>query len=136
MIQFRCFKCDKEAKKLSITKTFEVVFYKSSAGNEPVREWLLGLDKDDKKIIGTNIKLIELSGELKPPQVKKIDTQNKLWEVRSHLASDKIARVLFTLRSKKMILLHGFIKKSQKISQQDKQVALMRLKKLGGSDEK
>lgn len=136
MIQFRCFKCDKEAKKLSITKTFEVVFYKSSAGNEPVREWLLGLDKDDKKIIGTNIKLIELSGELKPPQVKKIDTQNKLWEVRSHLASDKIARVLFTLRSKKMILLHGFIKKSQKISQQDKQVTLMRLKKLGGSDEK
>lgn len=136
MIQFRCFKCDKEAKKLSITKTFEVVFYKSSAGNEPVREWLLGLDKDDKKIIGTNIKLIELSGELKPPQVKKIDTQNKLWEVRSYLASDKIARVLFTLRSKKMILLHGFIKKSQKISQQDKQVALMRLKKLGGSDEK
>ena len=132
MIQFRCFKCDKEAKKLSITKTFEVVFYKSSAGNEPVREWLLGLDKDDKKIIGTNIKLIELSGELKPPQVKKIDTQNKLWEVRSHLASDKIARVLFTLRSKKMILLHGFIKKSQKISQQDKQVTLMRLKKIRG----
>ena len=121
---------------MSITKTFEVVFYKSSAGNEPVREWLLGLDKDDKKIIGTDIKLIELSGELKPPQVKKIDTQNKLWEVRSQLASDKIARVLFTLRSKKMILLHGFIKKSQKISQQDKQVALMRLKKLGGSDEK
>lgn len=121
---------------LPITKTFEVVFYKSSAGNEPVREWLLELDEDDKKIIGTDIKLIELSGELKPPQVKKIDTQNKLWEVRSHLASDKIARVLFTLRSKKMILLHGFIKKSQKISQQDKQVALMRLKKLGGSDDK
>lgn len=135
MIQFHCFKCDKEAN-LPITKTFEVVFYKSGAGNEPVREWLLGLDKDDKKIIGTDIKLIELSGELKPPQVKKIDTQNKLWEARSHLASDKIARVLFTLRGKKMILLHGFIKKSQKISQQDKQVALMRLKKLGGSDEK
>ena len=56
---------------MPITKTFEVVFYKSSAGNEPVREWLLGLDKDDKKIIGTDIKLIELSGGIETATSQK-----------------------------------------------------------------
>ena len=115
-----------------MVKTFEVAFYKSNTGNEPVREWLLELNKDDKKIIGTDIKIIELSGMFNPPRVKKIAGEKKLWEVRSHLASDKIARVLFTIRGKKMILLHGFIKKSQKLTQQDKQVALTRLKNLGG----
>lgn len=113
-----------------MTKIYEAVFYKSVAGKEPVREWLLDLERNDKKIIGSDIRVVEFSGELKPPRVKKIET--RLWEVRSHLSNDKIARVLFTLKDDKMVLLHGFIKKSQKLSQQDKQVAIKRLKNLGG----
>ena len=76
-----------------MTKIYEAVFYKSNIGKEPVREWLLDLERNDKKIIGSDIRVVEFSGELKPPRVKKIETG--LWEVRSHLSSDKIARVLY-----------------------------------------
>ncbi len=109
-------------------KVIEVYFYKSSAGNEPVREWLLELDKDDKKSIGADIKAVEFGFPIGLPLVKKIDSG--LWEVRSNLKSDKIARVLFTIKDSKMILLHGFIKKSQKLSKQDKQIAISRKKEI------
>ena len=46
------------------------------------------------------------------PLVKKLDV--KLWEVRISLSGGKIARVLFTVKGVEMVLLHGFIKKSQK----------------------
>ena len=34
----------------------EVYFYVTSSGNEPVREWLKELPKEDKKTIGYDIK--------------------------------------------------------------------------------
>ena len=45
------------------------------------------------------------------PLVRKLD--KGLWEVRSRLP-DRIARAIFTAGEGRMILLHGFIKKSQK----------------------
>ena len=50
------------------------------------------------------------------PLIGKVDSD--LWEVRSRL-QDRIARVLFTVEGNTMILLHGFIKKSQKIPQRE-----------------
>lgn len=52
-----------------------------------------------------------------------------LWEVRSHISSG-IARVLFTVMDKTMILLHGFIKKSHKTPQDDLDTAHRRLKNI------
>jgi phage-related protein len=49
-----------------------------------------------------------------------------IWEVRSSI-SRGIARVLFTVEGHSMVLLHGFIKKSQKISGTDLQTARVRL---------
>jgi DNA-binding Xre family transcriptional regulator len=37
-----------------------------------------------------------------------------LWEVRSDLTQGRIARVLFCIHDGRMVLLHGFIKKTQK----------------------
>jgi phage-related protein len=72
------------------------------------------------------------------PLVKKIDSKYKLWEVRSTLQSDKIARVLFTIYKDCMILLHAFIKKDQQLPQKEKDLAIERRKKLdlGECDEK
>jgi phage-related protein len=55
------------------------------------------------------------------PLVKKIETY--LWEVRSQLSGGRIARVLFTIEGSEMALLHGFIKKSQRIPQRDLDLA-------------
>jgi phage-related protein len=107
-----------------ISFILKVVFYRSEAGNEPVREWLKDLHRDDKRQIGEDIKTAQLGWPLGMPLIKKIDKD--LWEVRTRLA-DGIARVFFTVDGEHMILLHGFIKKSQKTPQNELKTALIRL---------
>ena len=89
-----------------------VVFFCTESGREPVREWLRDLDKDDRKTIGENIKLVQFRWPLGMPLVRKVETD--LWEVRSRLKGGRIARVCFTVRAGEMALLDGFIKKTQK----------------------
>lgn len=55
---------------------------------------------------------------------------NGLWEVRSDLTDGKIARVIFSVVRERMVLLHGFIKKTQKIPAQDLRIALKRMKEV------
>lgn len=100
--------------------TLNVVFYRSSSGKEPVREWLRGLSKADKRAIGSDIKTVQYGWPIGMPVVRKLDTG--LWEVRSRL-DQHISRVLFTVHGKTMVLLHGFVKKSQKTPKEDLQLA-------------
>ena len=89
-----------------------VVFFRTTSGREPVREWLRNMDKDDKKMIGEDIKLVQFRWPLGMPTVRKIDPD--LWEVRSKLTRGRIARIFFTIKNGEMALLHGYLKKSQK----------------------
>ena len=102
-----------------------VVFYRSESGNEPVREWLKELSREDKRKIGEDIKTSQLGWPLGMPLIRKI--QKDLWEVRTTLESG-IARIFFTVDGEHMILLHGFIKKSQKTPQHELNTALVRLR--------
>ncbi|GAB4443849.1 MAG: type II toxin-antitoxin system RelE/ParE family toxin [Anaerolineae bacterium] len=88
-----------------------VVFYKTEPGKEPVRDWLKSLSTNEKKIIGQDIKTVQFGWPLGMPVVRKLERD--LWEVRSRLPN-RIARVIFTVEDGIMVLLHGFIKKSQK----------------------
>ncbi len=51
-----------------------------------------------------------------------------LWEVRSDITRKRIARVLFYVNGREMVVLHGFIKKTQKTPEQDKKLANRRMK--------
>ncbi len=53
-----------------------------------------------------------------------------LWEVRTDLSSNRIARVIFAIADGKMALLHGFIKKTQKTPDDDLKLALKRKKEI------
>jgi phage-related protein len=90
--------------------TLEVRFFKTDASAEPVRDWLRELSATDRRAIGEDIKTVQFGWPLGMPLVRKMDKD--LWEVRVHL-DGRIARVLFTVASGKIVLLHGFIKKSQ-----------------------
>jgi phage-related protein len=107
----------------------EVFFFRSDHGSEPVRDWLKSLPFDEKRIIGEDIKTVQFGWPLGMPIVRKLEPG--LWEVRSKLP-DKIARVFFTVNGSKMVLLHGFIKKSEKTPQDDLKVARQRLTQLRG----
>jgi len=101
-----------------------VRFFATSAGNEPVREWLLGLTRDDRRAVGSDIKTAQYGWPLGMPLIRKLEPG--LWEVRSHVAAG-IARVLFTVDGSVMVLLHGFVKKSQKTPAADLKTARQRL---------
>ena len=108
-----------------------VIFFKSLPGNEPVREWLQSLPIEDKKAIGADIKTVQFGWPLGMPLVRKLEAG--LWEVRVTLRN-RIARILFTVEGNQMVLLHGYIKKSQKIPQEDMSLARERLAKLRGEE--
>ncbi|MFQ5633335.1 MAG: type II toxin-antitoxin system RelE/ParE family toxin [bacterium] len=101
----------------------QVVFYKTHSGNEPVRDWLKCLPRNEKKIIGEDIKTVQFGWPLGMPLIRKVDT--RLWEVRSQL-DNRLARVIFTVHGNFMVLLHGFIKKSQKTPKGDLELAKKR----------
>lgn len=50
-----------------------VYFFQSENGNEPVREWLRGLDVEDRKTIGDDIKTVELGWPIGMPLVRKME---------------------------------------------------------------
>jgi phage-related protein len=110
--------------------TLAVRFFRSSQGNEPVREWLRSLSATDRKLVGEEIRTVQLGWPIGMPVVRKLDTD--LWEIRVRV-KDGIARVLFTIEAQESILLHGFIKKSQRIPADDLHTALVRLKQLRGA---
>ena len=107
----------------------QVYFFKTATNKQPVRDWLKGLRVEDKKIIGNDLKTAQFGWPIGMPLIRKLDAD--LWEVRSRL-HNRIARVIFTVEGDKMVLLHGFIKKSQKTPQSDLQLAKQRLKALRG----
>ena len=111
---------------VNIIFVLNVIFYRSESGNEPVREWLKDLPRNYKKLIGEDIKTAQIGWPLGMPLIEKIDAN--LWDVRTKL-TDGIARVLFTVDGNYMVLLHGFIKKSQKIPKHELETALARLSK-------
>ncbi|MBM1198688.1 type II toxin-antitoxin system RelE/ParE family toxin [Pseudomonas fragi] len=110
-----------------IPLVLNVRFFCTDAGNEPVREWLTDLPREHRRMIGTDIKTVQLGWPIGMPVVRKLDTG--LWEVRIDLG-DTIARVLFTVVGSDMILLHGFIKKSQKTPASDMATAKQRKARL------
>jgi phage-related protein len=105
----------------------DVVFYKTEAGNEPVREWLKSLPLEDRKSIGEDIKTAQYGWPLGMPLIRKLE--RGLWEVRSNISTG-IARVFFTVKEGLMILLHGFAKKSQKTPPNELDTARRRLNNL------
>lgn len=115
------------AKPLSCDRVLFVHFFRSESGAEPVRAWLRELDIEDRKVVGDDIKTVELGWPLGMPLVRKMEAD--LWEVRIDLRQ-RIARVLFTVVKDQMILLHGFIKKSQATPGPDLKLARTRLKQL------
>jgi phage-related protein len=101
----------------------DVAFFRTESGAEPVRDWLKALSPADKRAIGGDLKTVQYGWPVGMPMVRKLEPG--LWEVRSRL-DQRIARILFTVSDRRMILLHGFIKKSEKTPTDDLALARRR----------
>lgn len=113
---------------MASSKRITVRFFRTAVGAEPVQEWLRSLPREDRAIIGQDIKTVEFGWPIGMPICRHVT--NGVWEVRSSLAHGRIARVLFCMSGPTMHLLHGFIKKTQKTPANDLETALRRKKNL------
>src|SRR5947207_2878406 len=87
-----------------------VVFYRTAAGTDVVHTWLRGLNQEDRDAIGQDLMRVQYRWPVGMPLCRAMG--EGLWELRSDLSSHRIARVLFSVRGGKILVLHGFIKKT------------------------
>jgi phage-related protein len=109
-------------------KQITAAFYESPSGRMSVREWLLSLDKADRQVIGEDIATVEFGWPIGMPVCRPLG--ERLYEVRSSLSSNRIGRVIFSIIGSRMVLLHGFVKKTQKTPPADLALARKRLKEI------
>lgn len=107
-----------------VSKIIEVIFYRTESGAEPVRDWLLNCSRTDRKIVGADIKTAEFGWPVGMPLAKKLG--NGIWEIRSNLPRGRIARVLFMVKDRQMVLLHGFVKRDRKTRTEELSLARKR----------
>jgi len=109
-------------------KKLPAVFYRSPNGTEPVREWLKNLRQDDRRSIGHDVGCAEVGWPVGMPLCRSLG--GGLWEVRSNLVHGRIARVIFCVHDGRMVLLHGFEKKTQKTPKPDLETARKRQREI------
>ena len=111
-------------------KKIAAKFYATATGRRPVREWLLSLSKEDRRVIGHGIQKVEFGWPIAMPYCRPLG--RGLWEVRSSLSGGRIARVIFCINDGAMVLLHGFEKTTQKTPSHDIDLAITRRQEIEG----
>ena len=101
-----------------------VVFYRTQGGTEVVRDWLRSLDDADRQAVGLDLMRVQYRWPVGMPLCRALG--DGLWEVRTSLPSNRIARVLFSVQQGRILVLHGFIKKTQKTPADDLALARRR----------
>jgi phage-related protein len=114
---------------MSEFKKAPAFFYQTGQGRQPVRDWLVGLDAESRRIVGRDIATAEFGWPVGMPLSRSLG--GGLYEIRSNITGKRIARVIFALQRGRMVLLHGFVKKSPKTPKSDLDLARLRAKEIG-----
>ena len=107
-----------EVKSKELVKLFEVEYYEKSDGTYPAEEFILSQDIKMQTKLFRLLELLELKGnELREPYSKSLS--DGIFEIRA-IQGNNITRVLyFFVVDKKIILTNGFVKKTQKIPENE-----------------
>jgi phage-related protein len=96
-----------------VVKDFQVIFYEKENGDIPAEEFLQSLDRKMKaKMTQAIAALQEYGNELREPHSKHLD--DGIFELRAQVGSDISRAFYFFFVGKRVILTHGFVKKTQK----------------------
>jgi phage-related protein len=105
-----------------------LVFYRTLTGREPVREWYKAQTKEDRNTLGADLQRVQWRFPVGMPLCRPMGA--RLYEVRTTLSNNRIARVLIALYRGQLVALHAFIKKTAATPDADLQLARKRLKEI------
>lgn len=106
----------------------QLIFFRTGGGTEPVRDWLKDLPPDDRREVGKDLMRAQWRWPVGMPLCRPMG--DGLWEIRTDLPSNRIARVLLCVDDGKLVALHAFIKKTQKTPLSELALTRKRLKEL------
>jgi phage-related protein len=106
----------------------DLVFFRNSAGSEPVRDWLKEMDEADRRAVGADLLRAQWRWPIGMPLCRPMG--RGLWEVRTKLPGNRAARVLICFYQGSLVALHGFIKKTRATPADDMELARNRQKEL------
>ncbi len=96
---------------------FSVAFFRTGAGNEPVLDWLRSLSREDRAILGADLRTIQLGFPVGMPLCRPL--KGGLFESRSSLTGNREARLIFFQDDELLIVVGGFIKKTRTTPQSE-----------------
>jgi len=103
-----------------------VEYYRDSKGNEPVADFIDALPNETQAKV---FRIIDLLGEygvlLKEPYTKQIRGKIRELRVKDHQGAIRV--LYFTYTGRRFILLHGFIKKTEKTPLREIELAEKRM---------
>ena len=105
-----------------------LIFYRTPAGSEPVRAWLKELEEAERHAIGRDLLRAQWRWPVGMPLCRSIG--KGLWEIRTELPTKRTARVLLCVYCGHLVALHGFIKKTRAMPDEDMALARKRQKEL------
>ena len=105
-----------------------VTFYKTPIGNDPVADWFRLLHRQDRRQVGLDLLRVQQNWPICMPVCRSLG--KGLWEVRSSLDSNRIARVMFFMRENGICVVNAFIKKSQVAPPFELELARKRMKEM------
>lgn len=104
---------------------FEIIFYETDK-QSPIDDFLNELKKSEKAKVQFAIERLEEEGE-KARRPLSAYVRNKIYELRTKNESNEFRILYFFFIDKKIILLHGFKKKTQKLKEKDIKLAESRM---------
>ena len=108
----------------------QLVFYRTAAGNEPVRAWLMAIERGARLAVGADLQRAQYRWPVGMPLCRALG--NGLWELRTDLPSRRISRVFICFHGGALWALDGFIKKTQKTPAEELTIALKRKQEVEG----
>ena len=105
------------------------MFYRTAGGREVVRDWLRDLPEAERNAVGQDLMRVQYRWPVGMPLCRAMG--EGLWELRTDLPGNRIARVLFGIAQGRIVVLHGFIKKTRKTPGDDLLLARKRRKEFG-----
>ena len=110
-------------------RLWEIEYYQTATGSVPVAEFIDSLSPQAKAKFIRSLELLEQYGLLlREPWVKNIPNIAKLRELRFTSFGEIYRFFFFPVTGRKLILLHGFKKKTQETPRRELQTAEARMK--------